>query len=494
MMNKINLLGGMLLVLIVWSCKTGEITQTQNLDVPADYGVIQDSVETLAAENWKMFFEDEKLKSLISQALENNQDILKTMERIQIANAEMIKGKRGMFPEINAMAGARQKKFGEYTMDGVGNYDTNFSDNLAEDQKIPDPYRDFVLGAEFSWELDIWGKFHQRKKAAMARWLGTQQAANMAKTQLIANVAKFYYKMVGLDEEIIILKKNISYQEMAFNLSKDLKESGKETQLAVDQFEAQLLNSKSLLIQRERELRSVEIALMGLLGSYDDGLQRTTLSQVNFVPEIIQIGVPADLLQRRPDIKRAEMELEASKADVKVARKAFFPSLKLFGAAGFNAFEFSKLFLNPASSFYEAGAGLVAPIFNRSQIKASFEQAKATQRVAFLDYEQTVLNAYLEVLDMVNIYSTLDEQLELKTNEVLVLRRSISNANTMFSVGYANYLDVINSQNRALEAELDYVGLKTQKLQSLVELYRALGGSMNPTGPTSVEKVAKNAS
>ncbi|GAB3651144.1 TolC family protein [Echinicola sediminis] len=478
-MNKRYIFGSALVVLLAWGCKTSELAQNQQLALPSSYGVKKDSIETMAGENWKLFFEDEKLKNLIGQALENNQDILKTMERIQIANAEMIKGKRGMLPSINAMAGARQKKFGDYTMDGVGNYDTNFSENLTEDQKLPDPYKDFILGAEFSWELDIWGKFNQRKKASVARWLASQQAANMVKTQLIANVAKFYYKMVGLDEEIIILTKNISYQEMAFNLSKDLKESGKETQLAVDQFEAQLLNSKSLLIQRERELRSVEIALMSLLGTYDDGLQRTTLSQVEFVPEIIKIGVPADLLQRRPDVKQAEMELEASKADVKVARTAFFPSLRLFGAAGFNAFEFSKLFLSPASTFYEAGAGLVAPIFNRSQIKASFEQAKSSQRIAFIDYEQTVLNAYLEVLDMVNAYSTLDEQLTLKTDEVLVLRRSVSNANTMFSVGYADYLDVINSQNRALEAELDYVGLKTQKLQSIVNLYRALGGSMD---------------
>ncbi|WP_236252808.1 TolC family protein [Echinicola sp. 20G] len=479
MMNRRNIVGGALIVLMAWSCKTGEITQDQNLQIPTDYGVEKDSVETMAAENWSMFFEDEKLKRLISTALENNQDILKTMERIQIANAQMIKGKQGMLPELNLMAGASQRKFGDYTMDGVGNYDTNFSDNLTEDQKIPSPYKNFILGGEFSWELDIWGKFNNRKKASVARWLASQQAANMAKTQLIANVAKFYYNMVGLDEEILILKKNISYQEIAFNLSKDLKESGKETQLAVDQFEAQLLNSKSLLIQKERELRSVEISLMGLLGSYEDGLNRTTLSQVDFVPEIIQIGVPADLLQRRPDIRQAEMALEASKADVKVAKAAFFPSLRLFGTAGFNAFEFSKLFLSPASTFYEAGAGLVAPIFNRSQIKASYNQAKSSQKIAFLDYEQTVLNAYLEVLDMVNVYSTLDEQLDLKTDEVLVQRRSISNANTMFSVGYANYLDVINSQNRALEAELDYVALKTQKLQSIVDLYRALGGSMS---------------
>ncbi|AWW32283.1 TolC family protein [Echinicola strongylocentroti] len=478
-MNKRYIIGSALLALLAWGCKTGEVVQNPPLELPVAYGVKRDSSANLASENWRMFFEDQKLKRLISNALEHNQDVRKTLERIEIANAQMLAGKRGWLPSVNGVAGASQKKFGDYTMDGVGNYDTNFSENLTEDQHIPDPYKNFMVGAEFSWELDIWGKFKQRKKATVARWLKSQQAANLVKTQLIANVAKIYYRIVGLDEEIIILRKNISHQETAFQLSKDLKEAGKETQLAVDQFEAQLLNSNSLLIQKERELRSSELALMALLGSYEGGLNRTTLSQVEFMPEVLEIGVPADLLQRRPDVRQSEYELEASKADVHVARAAFFPSLRLFGSAGFNAFEMSKLLLSPASTFYEAGAGLVAPIFNRSQIKVAFEQAKASQRIAFLDYEQTVLKAYLEVLDMVNVYSTLDEQLALKTDEVLVLRRSISNANTMFSVGYANYLDVINSQNRALQAELDYVALKTEKLQSIVKLYRALGGSMS---------------
>ncbi|GGZ14074.1 RND transporter [Echinicola pacifica] len=478
-MKRQYIIGSALILSMAWGCKSGEIVEDQSLDIPLDYHYAEDSSGTMAEENWNLFFEDEKLKRLISTALQSNQDVLKTMERIQIATIQMTQGKKAWLPTVNGMLGASQKKFGDYTMDGVGNYDTNFSENLTEDQHIPDPYRNFAIGADFSWELDLWGKFKQKKKAAVARWLGSQQAANLVKTQLISKVAKLYYKMVGLDEEIIILSKNIAHQEMAYQLSKDLKDSGKETQLAVDQFEAQLLNSKSLLIQRERELRSAEIALMSLLGTYEEGLQRTTLSQVDFVPEIIHLGVPANLLQRRPDIQQAEMELQATKADAMSARAAFFPSIRLFGSAGFNAFEFSKLFLSPASTFYEAGAGLMAPLFNKGQIRASFEQAKASQRIAFLDYEQTALNAYLEVLDMVNRYSSLDSQLRLKTDEVLVLRRSISNANTMFSVGYANYLDVINSQNRALEAELDYVGLKTQKLQSLVDLYKALGGSMS---------------
>lgn len=465
-----------LVLLFLGSCKSSYEIPEKN-EIPSAFEIEGDSSNNLANQSWEQFFEDSRLKNLINLALEKNFDLLKTMEKIRIANAQMRMGKMGMLPQINGVLGASQKKFGKYTMDGVGNYDTNFSTNIGEDEKIPDPYRDFSVGAQFSWEIDIWGKYSNRKKASIARWMATQQAANLVQTQLVAQVAKLYYQLVGLDEEIIILKKNISYQQVAFGLSKDLKESGKETQLAVDQFEALLLHSKSLLKEKERELKATELTLKGLLGDYQVNLQRTTLSEVNFEPEIVQIGVPANLLIRRPDILQAESELQAFHADVGEARAAFFPAVRLFGGAGFNAFDFSKLFLTPGSTVYELGAGLTAPIFNRGRIKANFEQAKASQQIAWLDYEKTVFNAYLEVLQVVNAYSTLDEQLEFKTEEVLVLRRSISNANTMFSVGYANYLDVINSQNRALEAELDYVSLKTQQLESIVSLYKSLGGA-----------------
>jgi outer membrane protein, multidrug efflux system len=178
----------------------------------------------------------------------------------------------------------------------------------------------------------------------------------------------------------------------------------------------------------------------------------------------------------RPDIRMAERELMASNADVYAARAAFFPSINLFGMAGFNSFDFSKLFLNPASVVYQLGAGLSAPIFNRNRIKMNMEVANSAQRIAWYNYEQTVLKSYVEVLDLVNQFQTLDQQLENKSNEVRVQKRSVENSNTMFTVGYASYLDVLNAQSRALQAEIELIELKIQQLQTRVNLYRALGG------------------
>lgn len=464
--------------MVAWGCKSSHtaLEDYGSLALPETISVTSDSSTNIGATNWKLFFEDQNLQHLIEIALENNQEVQKTMENIRIANVYLKMTKVGVLPEVNITAGSGVRRFGDYTMDGVGNADTNVSETVPADKKLPDPYTDFLLGAEFNWELDVWGRYGSMKRSAASRWMASQEMANSVKTWLVAEVASLYYQILGLDEEVLILEKNIEYQQTAFDLSKDLKQTGKENQLAVDQFEAQLLNSQALLVQKKRELRSLEFALKGLLGVFSEGIERSTLSDSGFSPEVIATGVPADLLQYRPDIRRAERELAATKADVSIARAAFFPSLRLFGMAGFNAFDFSKLFLNPGSSVYQLGAGLVAPVFNRNQIRASFETAKAQQKIAFLDYEQTVLTSYLEVLDRINAYASLEEQLSLKDNEVLVQRRSVDNANTMFTVGYANYLEVINSQRMALQAELEYVELKTEQLENIVMLFRSLGG------------------
>lgn len=482
--NYINLIVAFGVGLLLFSCKAlKQQDQDQALALPTDFDRIakgvEDSTFNVSLLHWENFFEDEELRSLIEVALENNQDNQKTLERIKIARTNYKIAKVGFLPEINGLAGASSRRFGEYTMDGVGNADSNLSPTVPEDKLIPDPYRDFIIGAQFNWELDVWGKFKNKKKAAMARLMASQDMANHVKTWLITEVANAYYMLVGLDEELRILQENIRLQELAFNLTKELKEAGKENQLALDQFEALLLYSKGQLIERQREQRSAELYLSSLLGIYDLNHSRNDLATVSLGSKLTQIGIPAQLLVNRPDIRSAELELLASKADVNAARAAFFPSINLFGMAGFNAFDFGKLFFNPASTVYQLGSGLMAPIFNRNAIRMSYEAANASQRIAYLDYEQTVFKSYLEVLDLVNSIDQYASQSKLKQEEVTTQKRSVDNSNVMFSVGYANYLEVTNAQRRALEAEIEQVELKVKELQTKVKLYRALGGGWN---------------
>ncbi|AFL86043.1 efflux transporter, outer membrane factor lipoprotein, NodT family [Belliella baltica DSM 15883] len=470
--------------ILLFSCKALKKTeQDQNIALPSTFDQLEalesDTLFNISLLNWENFFEDENLISLINIALDNNQDNLKTLERIKIARANYRIAKVGFLPEVNGIAGASSRKFGEYTMDGVGNADSNLSPTVPEDKLIPDPYRDFVIGAQFNWELDVWGKFKNKKKAAVARLMASQDMANHVKTWLITEVASAYFTLLGLDEELKILEEYIRLQELAFNLTKELKEAGKENQLALDQFEALMLYSKGQLIERQRELRSAELYLSSLLGVYDFDHLRDGLADIDMGSKLIQIGMPSQLLVNRPDIRSSELELIAAKADLNAARAAFFPSFNLFGMAGFNAFDFGKLFFNPASTAYQLGSGLMAPIFNRNAIRMSFEAANSEQKIALLAYEQTVFKSYLEILDLVNSIDQYAKQTELKVEEVTAQKRSVDNSNVMFSVGYANYLEVTNAQRRALEAEIELVELKVKQLQTKAKLYRALGGGWN---------------
>lgn len=475
---------GLLLVAIVglvilYSCKVDQPLLSDYNQPPEqypDFVTANADSSNMALVGWESFFSDPQLQGLIRKGLERNQDVARTLAQIEIARASLSRARMGQLPEFNLRAGAEVQKFGDYTMDGVGNDDTNLSPTVPEDRRIPVPYQDFILGATFNWEVDIWGRLQMRKKQALARYLASEEMVNLTKTWLIAEIASTYYTIVGLDEEIETLLTNIAFQEQAFELGKSLKNAGQESQLSIDQFEALMLNSKGILISKRRELRQAELNLAYLTGDYPEPVQRQSLSEVTMLPEVLELGLPSDLLRMRPDIRAAEQNLRANNLEVGIARTAFFPTFNLYGMAGFNAFEFSKLFLNPGSAVYQLGGGLVAPVFNRNRIKASYESAKASQKIALYDYEQTVLSGYLEVLGLVNDYRTLREELELKTDEVLVQRRSVDNANTMFKVGYADYLDVINSQSNSLASELEYIELKMLQLQRLVSLYRALGG------------------
>ncbi len=467
-----------LLLVAISACKTSDfLVDDFDLALPEQYdNAIKDTIASVAMLRYDTYFDDENLNYLIEKALIQNQDNQIAIQRIRMANANLRMARGNLLPEINGIAGASQRRFGDFTMDGVGNADSNLSPTVPENKMIPDPYLDFYVGANFNWELDIWGKYRNQKKAAAARYLASEEMSRLVGTSLIANIAETYYQIVGLDEELRILEENIEIQQLAFNLSKDLKESGKENQLAVDQFEALTLRSQALSVEKEQQLQSANYRLAVLIGDYEFDFDRIDLDQAVVSPRILQLGLPADLLQYRPDIRQAERELFASKVDVLSARAAFFPSLNLFGSVGYNAFDFSRLLLNPASVFYQMGAGLVAPIFNRNQIKANYERINASQQVALLEYEKTVLGGYVEVLDVTNQIQKLEIQRKLKQKEVSVQKRSIENSNIMFSVGYANYIEVLYAQNRALEAEIELVNLKTRHLTATVQLYRALGG------------------
>lgn len=436
------------------------------------------SIDTaaIASISWRHFFTDPQLVSLIDSALHNNPDLWIAQERIRIAQAQLAMKRAALLPSVNGVVSAAADRYGDYTMNGVGNYDTNLSSNINRDQRIPvSPTWDYFIGFRSSWELDIWGKLKDEKKAAAALLLATEKGRQYGITAIVAEVATRYYRLLALDNELAVLQKNIVLQQAALDVVKVQKEAGRATELAVHQFKAQLLHTQALQYATQQAIVTEQAALNLLAGRYPQDIARDTTFFKQELPGALQTGVPASMLTRRPDIQQAELELVAAKANVSAARKAFLPSLNITPYLGLNAFSANLLF-DGGSVAAGALAGLTAPIFAQNKLKAGHAIATAEQNQALYRYQQTLLQGFTEVVTQLHQVRNRRAAFALKQQEVTELTDAVSTVNDLYLTGYANYLELITAQKGVLEAELSLADERRQVLEGVIGLYRALGG------------------
>ena len=461
-------------LLALSACKMPALTADEKVILPDTY-LQQDSTKNIALLSWKDFFPDEILKAYIDTALAHNHSFLQTMEQVSIARSQMRVGKGALLPEVALGIGAGVQRFGDYTMDGVGNSTTNTPD-LDPEKHIPSPYKDFNIGISFQWEADIWGKLTNKKRAAVSRWLKSVEAQKLARAILISETAGIYYELVGLDKQAEILQEAIEDLEGAYKLTSELMKEGEVSRLSVDQFLSARMRLEEELLGVKQQIGETERAFALLIGKLPFDVKRTDYASLRYAIFPAQHGIPADLLAQRPDVRAAELELLASKSDVQAARKSFFPSLTLGGSAGFNAFDLSHWFSSPASAVYNLAAGLTAPIFRQNEIRALWENAKSNQRIALLNYHRQALQAYQEVVNLLEATSLTEQRRTLKQHECLIHRRSVDDANELFRTGFAGYLDVLTANERHIDCELEQVELNIYFCKLNALLYRSLGG------------------
>jgi NodT family efflux transporter outer membrane factor (OMF) lipoprotein len=452
----------------------------QTIPVAAPPGMLsgfsgqQDSVN-IAALPVSSFFNDQYLIRLIDTAFSSNPDALTALQRIEVANANLRYNKLKLLPNVDVQANAGLEKYGDYTMNGVGNYDTNLSPNISSDQHIPNPTPNYFVGLQSSWEVDLWGKLRSRKKAAFNRFLASQSGYKMVTTSLTAQIATAYYQLLALDNELRVIRKNIDYQNNALEIVRIQKLGGRATELAVQQFLAQLKRTQGLEYQTLQEITETENELNFLTGRYPQTVPRDTSINTLKLPTVMKAGIPSRLLLNRPDIRQAEFELQAMNADIKAVRAAFFPSLTLSPYVGFNAFS-SGLLFNPASLAYGLLGGLTAPLFNRSRLKADQARTVAESRQALYNYQKTVLASVREVTNSLKNIENSEKMYSLKQEEVKALNDAVSVANDLYLVGRANYLEIITAQGKVLNAELELANTKKNIFIGAINLYRAVGG------------------
>jgi multidrug efflux system outer membrane protein len=474
-MYKLRIYSGMALLsicLAVASCKVPALMpETENKAVPTSYNNLGDTTNT-ATIAWREFFTDQHLINLIDTALNNNQELMITLQEVEIAKYDIRFRHGALFPSVGVKAGMGVEKVGRYTSQGAGDASTE----IAPGKEVPDPLMDYNIGAYANWEVDIWKKLHNAKKAAVARYLSTVEGKNFVLTNLISEVANAYYELLALDNQFAIVKQNIELQNNALAIVKIQKEATRVTELAVQKFQAEVLKSQSLEFDIQQKIKETENKINFLLGRYPQTITRDKSNFLSVPPAIIHAGIPSQLLANRPDIKQAELELAASKLDVKVARAEFFPSFGISAGVGFQAFKPSYLVKFPESLLYSLTGDLVGPLINRHAIKAEFYKANARQLQAMYDYERTILNAYLEVSNQLSNISNLEKSFDLKSKQVDALTRSIDISNDLFKSARADYLEVLMTQRDALESKLELIETKQQQLNAVIDIYRNLGG------------------
>ncbi|ANE51422.1 TolC family protein [Flavisolibacter tropicus] len=465
-------LGVLGVTLAMTSCKVPAITQvTENKAVPESFGSGQDSVN-MATLKWRNYFTDKNLVSLIDTALKNNQELRITLQEIEIAKNDIRFRHGAILPTVGARLGMGVEKVGRYTSQGAGDASTEMKPGVEMPEALPD----YTAAAYAKWEVDIWKKLRNAKKAAISRYLATMEGKNFVITNLIAEVANSYYELLALDNQLEMVKQNITLQQNALEVVKVQKEATRVTELAVQKFEAEVLKSQSMEYGILQDIKETENKINFLLARYPQPIPRDKSNFLNLVPATVQAGIPSQLLANRPDIRQAELELEAAKLDVKVARAEFYPSLEISAALGFQAFKPTYLMRMPESLLYSLAGDLAGPLINRNAIKAEFNNASAKQVQAMYNYERSILNGYLEVSTQLSRISNLEKSYDLKSREVNALTKSIDIANTLFNNARADYLEVLMTQRDALESKLELIETKKAQLNAVVNIYRDLGG------------------
>ena len=341
---------------------------------------------------------------------------------------------------------------------------------------MPENLQDYKVAAYAHWEIDIWKKLRNSKKAAVSRYLATVEGKNFVVTNLVAEIADSYYELLSLDSQLAIVRQNIELQKNALEIVKIQKEASKATELAVQKFTAEVLSSQHREFDIQQSITETENRINFLLARYPQEIKRSKTDFLTLQPTAIKSGIPSQLLVNRPDVKQAELDLQAAKLDVKVARAEFLPSLGISSSIGLNAFKPSYLLTMPESLLYSLVGDVAAPLINRNAIKAEFGNANARQLQSLYNYDRTILNAYFEVANQLSMINNLEKSYTIKSQQVDALTKSIDVSNDLFKSARVDYFEVLMTQRDALETKLELVETKKQQLNATVHIYRNLGG------------------
>jgi NodT family efflux transporter outer membrane factor (OMF) lipoprotein len=445
--------------------------------LPAGFGRLggKPTAHSAAGRTWGQLFADPYLRRLIEMALDSNQELQMRLQEIIISKYEVMARKGEYLPKVDVGARAGVEKVGKYTSQGQADEHTDTPEHLP----------DLGFGFSATWEIDIWGKLRNAAKAANFRYLASIEGRKFAVTRLVAEIARSYYELLALDKQLEVLDKNIEILLNALEVVRIQKQAARVTQLAVQRFEAEVLKYKSRRYEVQQRIVQTENRLNFLVGRFPKYIHRDPDRFDDPLPPPLQAGIPSQLLENRPDVRQAELQLEAAKLDVAVAKARFYPSFSIDAEVGYEAFNPAHIVDTPDSLLYNLAGNLTAPLLNRAGIKAQYYAANAMQLQAVLAYEQTILSAFTEVKNQLALIENLEKSYELQEKQVQQLTDAIEVSNLLFRSARADYMEVLLTRREALESQLELIETKLRQLLAMVNVYQALGGGWR--GPTTAQ-------
>ena len=404
--------------------------------------VTQDSIST-GSVAWDRIFTDPLLQDWIRDGLEYNTDLNVARLKVKEAEAALLAARWALLPGADFSA--------------QGGLPGQFSASVGA-----------------SWQTDIFGGLRNAKRRAQVALEQSEAYRQAVQTQLVATIANSYYTLLMLDEQLSISTRTMNTWEESIRTLEALKRAGKTNEAAVLQAKANKLSVEANILTLEKEILAVENSFCALLGIVPMPVERSSMAMQE-LPETLSAGVPLDLLSRRPDVRQAELALAQAFYSVNSARASFYPNITLSGAIGWTTGN-GNIALDPGSLIANFIAGLTQPIFGRGVNNARLQAAQAQHEQAAYLFRQSLLDAGVEVNNALTMWQTAKKRVELDKKQVLNLQAAVWNTQLLMKHGNADYLEVLTAQKNLLQAELTEASDRFDEVQSVINLYQALGG------------------
>ena len=433
----------------------GIYTKYQPAETTPDnlYGeeVAVDDTTNFGNVNWRELFTDPQLQALIEQGLQNNTDLRSAQLQIEEAEAALMSAKLAFLPS--------------FALSPQGTI-SSFDGGKAT--------KTYTLPVTASWELDIFGRLRNAKQQAKALYAQSKDYQQAVRTQLIAGIANVYYTLLMLDEQLAISQQTEEAWKETVASTRALMDAGLANEAATSQMEAAYYSVQTSILDLKEQINQVENSLALLLAETPRRYERGKLADQR-LPEDVAVGVPMQMLSNRPDVRAAERSLEQAFYATNQARAAFYPSIVLSGSAGWTN-SAGSMIVNPGKFLASAVGSLTQPLFNKGQIMAQYRIAKAQQEVASLSFQQALLNAGSEVNDALVACQTSKAKTLLFEKQIQSLEKALESTSLLMEHGTTTYLEVLTARQSLLSAQLSQTANRFTEIQSVINLYQALGG------------------